>query len=153
MEEWDILDDLKTEKTLALSMTPIQSLDIYGDITEDIEENNGHETPESDPDVDITSTLQICHEEMMKPKYRYEYTYSVDHYITEHVASKVSIGSFLGNFPINTSMETDIDREIFQLNSNYIKKHIWTPLFFVTCLLIKSLENSSVELGPLVGPF
>jgi len=149
MEDWDTLDDFKTEKTLALSMAPIQTLDIPGDTQQENEECES--LPEED--IDITSTYQACDEDLVKPKYHYEYTYSVDHYITEHVASKVSVGPFLGNMPMHTPIECDIDKDIFQLNSKYIKKHIWTPLVFVTCLLIKSLENSSVDLGPLVGPF
>lgn len=138
--DWDIIDD--HNRTLA--MTEVQTLDIFDN--EMLRESNTSMSDEISDDIEITATLP---EEPWQPKY--EYTYSVDHYIAEHVSSKVIVGPHLGHMPLPESGDYDIDGAILKLNTRYIKKHIWTPLLFATCLLVKALEASSSDLGPLMG--
>lgn len=142
--DWDIIDDHSGTPRRTLSMTEIQRIDLL-----DSDSASSCESPSPDEiteEIEITATFP---EE--PPKYRYEYTYSVDHYIAEHVSSKVSIGPHLGHMPLQESGDYDIDGAILKLNTRYIKKHIWTPLLFATCLLVKALEVSSADLGPLIG--
>lgn len=142
--EWDLLDEHDSAPRV-LSMTPVSTIEIHTD-------NPSPCDSDSDiiPDVDITATL-APDESSWQPKYRYEYNYSVTYYIADHVRSKVSVGPHFGLMPLQESSDYDIDGAILKLNSRYLKKHIWTPLLFATCLLVKALEVSSADLGQLIG--